>query len=141
MGSFSGRAPKAAYATISPGKALSELQHGAILVDVRTRLEWNAGHAPEARHIPLEMVGRRASELPAGAHIITFCLSGHRSAIAAQGLANHGFAVSSIVGGIPAWKAVARPSGAKRPATRTNTMMPTRPEGRYFSLPDCPRGR
>ncbi len=99
------RGPRAAYAVITAEEALGELRAGAILVDVRTGLEWNAGHAPGALHLPLESVGRRASELPSDARIIAVCQSGHRSAIAAQNLANRGFSVSSISGGMPAWKA------------------------------------
>ena len=41
------------HAAIGPAEARQHIDNGAILVDVREPAEWRAGHAPEARHIPL----------------------------------------------------------------------------------------
>ncbi len=75
----------------------------AILIDVRTNPEWQAGHAPAARHVPLQQVAQRAGQLPAGRPVITTCRSGHRSARAAGLLAREGREVYNLSGGMAAW--------------------------------------
>jgi rhodanese-related sulfurtransferase len=91
------------YQTVSPKAARRILDAGGILVDVRSRIEWDRGHAPEAIHIPLELVGRADDRLPEGVPVVTMCRSGHRSAVAARILAAQGRKVSSISGGLPEW--------------------------------------
>ncbi len=63
---------------------------GSVLLDVRDPHEWQAGHAPRARHIPLGQLSRRAAELPASCAVVTLCRSGARSARAAAMLAGDG---------------------------------------------------
>jgi rhodanese-related sulfurtransferase len=102
MGLFSRRSKN--YAEVDAAEAIELVAGGALLVDVRTGLEFNNGHAAGARHIPLEQVGRRSGELPADAQLVVICQSGHRSALAARTLAKRGITVSSVLGGTPAWK-------------------------------------
>src|SRR5664280_2389903 len=78
------------YASIGPADARRRVDGGAVLLDVREPSEWRAGHAPKARHIPLNDLDRRRKELPAGREIITVCRSGNRSARAAGILAADG---------------------------------------------------
>ena len=40
-----------------------------------------AGHAPKARHIPLDQLARRAGELPNGRTVVTVCRSGARAGL------------------------------------------------------------
>ncbi|NEM92421.1 rhodanese-like domain-containing protein [Galbitalea soli] len=96
-------------ASIDGARARSIVDAGGILVDVRTDAEWAAGHAPGARHIPLDQVDRAASSLPDGVRIVTICKSGVRSAFAARTLAAKGFDVSSVRGGMRAWSAAGGP--------------------------------
>lgn len=100
---FMRREPKP-FAEVSAEDAIARVARGAVLVDVRTGLEFGKAHAEGARHIPLELVARRAAELPAGAEVVVICQSGHRSALAARSLAKRGYSVSSVLGGTPAWK-------------------------------------
>jgi hydroxyacylglutathione hydrolase len=75
------------------------------VVDVRGKSEWDAGHLPEALHIPLGELAARAGELPAGT-VVVQCQSGSRSAIAAsllQRLGRHD--VVNLRGGYEAWRA------------------------------------
>jgi rhodanese-related sulfurtransferase len=44
-----------------------------LLLDVRPRLEYEAGHLPDARSIPLDELPDRLTELPTDALIITYC--------------------------------------------------------------------
>lgn len=77
------RRPSAVTAT----GAHATTQHtSAVLLDVREPDEWQAGHAPQARHIPLGQLQSRLSELPRDHQIIAVCRSGRRSALAAQQL-------------------------------------------------------
>ena len=51
------------YGTVSAVQAVALADGGAVLLDVREPHEWQAGHAPGARHIPLSRIPRRAAEL------------------------------------------------------------------------------
>jgi len=96
----------------------------APILDVRSRAEWEAGHAPGATWIPLEDVASRFDELDRDAAWTVTCGSGYRSATAASLLARAGFPrVANLLGGMAAWKAASRPlekpSEAAGRATRT----------------------
>lgn len=92
------------YETVSVARARELLDEGAVLVDVRTSQEWNAGHAPAARHIPLDNLDRRTGNLSDGTPVVTICKSGMRSARAARMLATQGHTVASVRGGMFAWQ-------------------------------------
>ena len=92
------------YESITATAAQEALANGALLVDVRSNGEWNAGHAPSATHLPVDKVRTQASLLPKSEQIITICRSGARSAQAAAALAELGYQVSSVKGGMHAWK-------------------------------------
>lgn len=101
------------YATVSAAEAAALAESGALLLDVREPHEWQAGHAPKARHIPLADLARRASELPRGRTLITVCRSGARSARAAAQLARSGREVSNLTGGMHAWARAGLPVVAR----------------------------
>ena len=52
------------YASIGPTEARRRVDGGAVLLDVREPSEWRAGHAPKARHIPLNDLDRRRRGAP-----------------------------------------------------------------------------
>lgn len=89
--------------TVSPAQARDLQAGGAILLDVREDGEWQAGHAPKARHIPLRRLPARLRDLPPNRTVITVCRSGHRSAQAAALLARDGQDVLNLAGGMRAW--------------------------------------
>ena len=77
---------------------------GLIVLDVRNRSEWAAGHIAGAVHIPLGELPQRLVELPADGTIVTQCASGGRSAIAASLLLLAGApSVENLSGGIQGW--------------------------------------
>ena len=80
------------------------LADGAILVDVRSPREFTDGHAPAARNLPLDSLDRRTGTLSTGTPIVAICHTGVRSAQAARLLSAKGFQVSSVRGGMIAWK-------------------------------------
>jgi rhodanese-related sulfurtransferase len=92
------------FETVDVERAQELLKDGAVLVDVRTGQEYRAGHAPAARHIPLDTLGTRQRELSKDRQIVTVCRSGARSARAAKQLADAGFRVASLRGGMTAWQ-------------------------------------
>jgi rhodanese-related sulfurtransferase len=79
-----------------------------MLVDVRELNEWDAGHAPDAVHVPLGSVV--AGWVPLGSErpVAVICRSGARSARAAASLAQAGVAVFNVAGGMRAWDAADR---------------------------------
>ena len=100
--------------TLSAVDAKHALDTGAVLVDVRGPGEWQAGHAPQAIHIPLEQLTRRLAEVPADREIITVCRSGHRSAVAAGLLRRHRWRATNLTGGMNAWAAAGLPIVTER---------------------------
>lgn len=85
---------------------------GTTVVDVRTAEEYAAGHLAGAVNVDVEGAGFAAAvdDLdPSGSYAL-YCHSGNRSAVAAQYLADHGFAsVVELAGGITAWEAAGQP--------------------------------
>jgi rhodanese-related sulfurtransferase len=54
-----------------------------VVVDVRQRDEYDAGHLPDAQHLPVHDVERLGATLPAG-EVWVYCRSGYRAGIAAS---------------------------------------------------------
>lgn len=89
---------------VSAEEARTKEKAGAVLVDVRELHEWNEGHIPGARHIPLGSLARRVGELDPAKEIIAVCRSGNRSVTAAMILQRAGYSkVSSMAGGMISW--------------------------------------
>ena len=82
---------------------------GALLLDVREPEEWEAGHAPAARHVPLGVLAARAGELPEEADIVVVCRGGGRSLLAATALAGAGMRTLNLTGGMESWHAAGLP--------------------------------
>ena len=83
-----------------PGPGVAE---GTLVLDVRRHDEWDAGHAPEAVHIPLDQLADRVGELPRGAPIVAVCHGGGRSARATAFLREQGLDVTNYEGGMVRW--------------------------------------
>lgn len=73
------------------------------LVDVRNTAEWQAGHIPGARHVPMADLASHPFD-PADTYLI-ICRSGGRSAKAATALTERGLSIVDIGGGMLAWEA------------------------------------
>jgi hydroxyacylglutathione hydrolase len=84
--------------------AAERSSEGALLVDVRERSEWDAGHAPGAVHIPYEELRERTHELPLDRPVVMYCASGSRSSLAASILESTGRSAANVRGGFTAWR-------------------------------------
>lgn len=86
--------------------ALSAVQNGALLVDVRTPEEFAAGHLPGAINIPHDEIVSGLAELktPKTTEIVLYCQSGGRSGVATSSLGKAGFTSASNAGGYPSLK-------------------------------------
>jgi hydroxyacylglutathione hydrolase len=73
------RADWAAYREASGSRTAGQ----PVVVDVRQRDEWSAGHLPGAVHVPVQDVARSAPALPDG-ELWVHCKSGYRAGIAAS---------------------------------------------------------
>ena len=104
---------KKAYRVVGPGEAQEALQRGAVLLDVREPHEWQNGHAPKARHIPLGSLPARMGELPHNREIYVVCRTGARSARAAKLLSAQRGDVANVKGGMTAWSHAGLPVVAK----------------------------
>lgn len=93
---------------VGPEEAAREAVSGsALLLDVREPDEWTAGHAPGARHVPLDALD--PGSLPADRTIVAVCRSGNRSGQAALRLRAAGLDARNLVGGMQAWAAAGLP--------------------------------
>ena len=76
-----------------------------VLVDVRTKGEYDSGHSPLAKHIPVDEIPHRYQELGQTDHIIFVCQMGGRSAAAAEFMTSiGGYEIYNVMGGMTAWE-------------------------------------
>jgi rhodanese-related sulfurtransferase len=70
------------------------LKKGAVILDVRTKLEWDEGHSEGAKHIVLSTIPLNVEEIKSwNKPVIAVCKSGGRSGQAARFLTQHGLDV------------------------------------------------
>lgn len=80
------------------------------VIDVREPHEYNAGHVPEAKLIPVATVFARKEELPRDKDIIFVCGVGQRSALACEMAAAAGLTrLYNLEGGTDAWQRAGNP--------------------------------
>ncbi|PWH06536.1 sulfurtransferase [Brachybacterium endophyticum] len=84
--------------------APTELPEGAHLIDVREQDEWDAGHAPQAQHVPASSFMEHLDALPdTDDELFIVCRSGGRSAQVTQWLNQNGFEAVNVAGGMDIW--------------------------------------
>jgi rhodanese-related sulfurtransferase len=81
----------------------------AFVLDVREPDEYEQGHVPGAKLMPLATVPVRHGELPRDQTIWVVCASGGRSFSAAAWLAQQGYDVRNVSGGTFEWVAAGLP--------------------------------
>ena len=73
------------------------------LIDVREAHEFQAGHAPGAKNLPLSTLEQGYKELKPDHEYHVICQGGARSASACQFLSAQGLTVTNVEGGMNAW--------------------------------------
>jgi rhodanese-related sulfurtransferase len=84
------------HAMASQGKDL-------VIIDVRTRSEYNRGHIPAALNLHGTPLRSHLSELPSTTKVAIVCQSGGRSQLACEGLRRDFQGLLNVDGGTAAW--------------------------------------
>ena len=110
VGSFlQDRAP---LQSINAADLLRRMEAGDILIlDVRPEVEYQSGHIPEARSIPIDELETRLGELPRDQEIIAYC-RGPYCVFANEAvtlLQKHGYRARRLIEGLPDWQALNLP--------------------------------
>lgn len=93
-----------------PTVTVAQVTDDVYLLDVRDPDEWQAGHAPQAVHVPMMDIPARLAELPEDGDVVVICRVGGRSAQVVSYLLQQGRAnASNLDGGMFAWQAAGRP--------------------------------
>ncbi|WP_082063161.1 rhodanese-like domain-containing protein [Paenibacillus sp. IHBB 10380] len=88
-----------------PSEVQEKLAQGEIrIIDVREDEEWESGHISEAKHIPLGTLPERYKELNLDQRTVIVCRSGARSGRACEYLAELGYEVINMTGGMLNWQ-------------------------------------
>ncbi|MBL8149008.1 MAG: MBL fold metallo-hydrolase [Blastocatellia bacterium] len=95
-------------AQITVDELAEKLKENRLLqqIDVRTEIEFSAGHIPKAKNIPLPTLLSRLDEIVKTEPLVINCAGGYRSSLAASLLLKQGFKeIYNLVGGFSAWQA------------------------------------
>jgi rhodanese-related sulfurtransferase len=95
--------------SVSPDALLAQITTGSppLVLDVRSKAEFDAGHLPGAVHIPFWRVGSRWPELAGHREheVVVYCGHGPRAYIAGAALRRHGFTrITYLKGHMTKWK-------------------------------------
>ena len=103
---FELRARVQAFAALSAMQAVRLMNQGALVIDLRSRERYDAGHIVDARNVPVAELESQADALKKwrDKSVITYCDSGADGAGAARSLTKLGFTkVFNLQGGQNAW--------------------------------------
>ena len=103
--------PQEPFSRISVDEAKGMMSDGDVaVIDVREPHEYNAGHVPNAKLIPVAKVFARKDELPRDKDVIFICQVGQRSALACEMAAAAGLTrLFNLEGGTEAWVKAGNP--------------------------------
>ena len=99
---------------------------GAILLDVRTPQEFSGGHIANARNVDWNAPDfmSHLADIDKKAPIFVYCLSGGRSAAAAETMRKNGYTtVYELTGGMLAWRSAGLPETTATSSTSSSTGM------------------
>jgi len=84
----------------SPDSIWQKINDGALVIDVRTQSEYDAGHLQGALHIPYAQIGDTIAFVVPDTNqvIVLYCKGGFRSGMAEKALKNLGY-INAVNGG------------------------------------------
>jgi len=87
---------------ISSKQAKKLIKEGKIkkVIDVRTDMEWKAGHYPGAVHIPATTINRKTTAQLPKKGLLVYCNTGQRARFAAEKLVELGFKDVYYIAGV-----------------------------------------
>ena len=92
------------YKTITENEANELITNNAVIIDVRSSIEYESGHIVDAINIPVDNIS--SVDYDKDTVIIVYCASGVRSANAADALIDLGYTnVYNLDGGLINWGA------------------------------------
>lgn len=101
------------YQTVSPEEFAKVIDNPDVyLVDVRHKVEFDAGHIRGAHNIDVQepdFIKLSEKELPKDVPIAVYCGTGKRSGLASDILSKDGYKIINLDGGLTAWKAAGLP--------------------------------
>src|ERR1700723_3716219 len=95
-----------AFAALSAMQAVRLMNQGALVIDLRGKESYDAGHIGDARNVPVAALESQADSLKKwrDKNVITYCVSGTSGANGARVLMKLGFTkVFNLQGGVNAW--------------------------------------
>jgi rhodanese-related sulfurtransferase/DNA-binding transcriptional ArsR family regulator len=106
-----------AFEAVSAAELIGRLDNDNILVlDVRPKIEYDAGHIPKAYSIPIDELAARLRELPETQEIVAYCRGPYCvfSDEAVVLLQAHGYRARRLLEGLPDWEAAGFPVERQR---------------------------
>ncbi|WP_052487697.1 FAD-dependent oxidoreductase [Gordoniibacillus kamchatkensis] len=86
-----------------------------VLLDVRSRTEFDAGHIPGAVYIPVDELRGRLNELNPAKPLMVYCQVGYRGNVATRILRQHGYNAANLTGGYKSFEIASfRPSARSK---------------------------
>lgn len=86
---------------IDAGVEVYQMTKNAVLIDVRTKEEYDQGHIPDSINLPLSNLDQILKEVPdKNTPLFVYCQSGSRSARAAKSMKKAGYVDVTNIGGI-----------------------------------------
>lgn len=113
-----------AFAALSAMQAVRLMNQGALVIDLRGKESYDAGHIGDARNVPAAELESQAESLKKWREksVITYCDNGASSAGAARTLMKLGFTkVFSLQGGLNAWTKDNLPLAKTTPGGKGNS--------------------
>ena len=95
-----------AFAALSAMQAVRLMNQGALVIDLRAKESYDAGHISDARNVPVAELASQAEGLKKWRDkaVITYCDSGNSGSSGARTLMKLGFTkVFNLQGGLNAW--------------------------------------
>ncbi len=83
---------------VPTAEAAAMLEQGGLVLDVRSRREWEAGHCADSLLMPVDELQARLGELPKDAPILVCCAVGGRAKAVAEFLRAQGFQAHNLGG-------------------------------------------